>query len=939
MDSSRRPSIRRALATLISGAMIAAAAVVGVPAAATAADGPALAATEAPRGGGQITVTGSGFAAASPGVYLSVGPSGATGFYALGEHLDTVWVGPDNEDGTSTAGRTAKLNADGTFSTTITVPAYDEGVSLSLYTSKAHGQGARDKSQDVIREVVFAAPAPTPTPEPTVAPTPTPEPTVAPTATPTPEPTVAPTPTPAPVSVSVSKTSGVHADGETLTVSGTGFVPNAPATDGTRAPLKGSFGGAYVQFGYYDGDTWKAGRDASVTKWVLLAEDVQTVGGARAGAVALADDGSFRVEVTASAVEGAPEGARYGIRTFAGSGSTYAPFSTFTEIAFAEPQPVFEPKISVFLADGITPYTDQTLREGDELVVKGTGFDPAANVGGMGVPIPSTLPQGTFVVFGSFADVWQPSKGAASATRVMNGESRVWALAESVLDQVPAAYRDTIRSAWAPLAADGSFTAKVTLKQPVKPLDGGNWGVYTYAGGAGTPANAAQELSVPVTYVPTEKPVETPKPAVTVTPDDLDPTVDNTVTITGTGFVGAGAANGAYVLFGETSVWSGGSPLPGEGWIGQAHVPAGQIVDGSFTTTLTVPKGTLDPAKTYQVATSAAHGLSVTNRTLDTFTPVGVAEPGTGGPVIGLSAPSVAQGSGLTVRGTGFPAGEKVTVTVHSGDPLVLGSADADATGAFEVSGVIPATFAAGAHTVRATSGEVSVSLPLTVTAVIVTTPTSTPTPEPVCVARDVSGATFEWGVKTSFRNYIEGPIAKGSYDIGWGYGSGSYNTDENRGRVGFGGSAHFTGHSGLLDLTISNPRVQVYDAGSAVLIADVSSKGYGSNPGLQASGVALANLSLPAASVSGGSISWNGASATLTEAGAAAFSGFYKAGDVLDAVSFTFPLGGDVPCDSSTSGTIASTGGEPADGMVWIGFAFLALGAALVVRRRTQRA
>lgn len=301
---------------------------------------------------------------------------------------------------------------------------------------------------------------------------------------------------------------------------------------------------------------------------------------------------------------------------------------------------------------------------------------------------------------------------------------------------------------------------------------------------------------------------------------------------------------------------------------------------------------------------------------------------------ISLSDTSVAQGGSLTVTGENFPTGARAVVTVNS-DPITLGSTTVNASGALSVTGTIPADFATGAHTVTVTAGNVTVSEALTVTAA------GTPVPaEPSCVARAVSGASFSWDVKASFRQYISGPIAGGSYSINWGAGSGAYNTDENRGRVNFGGAATFTGHNGALDIRMSNPRVQVYSATSAVLIVDVVSKGYNGSPDVSASGITFANLSLPAASVSGDRISWSGASASLTSAGASAFAGFYNAGDALDAVSFSFPLGAEVECDASTSGELATTGGEAPNAALLIGILMLIAGAGIVViRRRTARA
>src|SRR5690606_2730404 len=60
---------------------------------------------------------------------------------------------------------------------------------------------------------------------------------------------------PAPT-ISVSKTSGISPEGETITVTGSGFDPQPPATNGTRPPLAGQYGGAYVVFGKFP-DNWK----------------------------------------------------------------------------------------------------------------------------------------------------------------------------------------------------------------------------------------------------------------------------------------------------------------------------------------------------------------------------------------------------------------------------------------------------------------------------------------------------------------------------------------------------------------------------------------------------------------------------------------------------------------------------------------------------------
>lgn len=90
-----------------------------------------------------------------------------------------------------------------------------------------------------------------------------------------------------------------------------------------------------------------------------------------------------------------------------------------------------------------------------------------------------------------------------------------------------------------------------------------------------------------------------------------------------------------------------------------------------------------------------------------------------------------------------------------------------------------------------------------------------------------------------------------------------------------------------------------------------------------------------PALFEGGTPLAWADAAATLTAAGAEAFGGFYSAGESLDPVSFIFPLGAEVPCDTATSGALAATGGTMPDGTVWVGLGMLLLGVGLVALRR----
>lgn len=147
---------------------------------------------------------------------------------------------------------------------------------------------------------------------------------------------VASTPT-----VTVSKTSGLT-QGETVTVTGSGFLPSGTATNGSRPPLAGTFSGTYVVFGKF-AETWKpsagaasSARSVIAQRWAVPAASMATIGGTNSGAIELKSDGTFSADLTLSTTEAQNLAAgNFGIYTYAGSGTVYAPFETYTPIAFA----------------------------------------------------------------------------------------------------------------------------------------------------------------------------------------------------------------------------------------------------------------------------------------------------------------------------------------------------------------------------------------------------------------------------------------------------------------------------------------------------------------------------------------------------------------------------------------------------------------------------
>ncbi|GAA1704680.1 hypothetical protein GCM10009808_23310 [Microbacterium sediminicola] len=159
--------------------------------------------------------------------------------------------------------------------------------------------------------------------------------------------------------VTVSKTQNLDADGEIVTVTGTGFLANPSATTATRPPLAGSFGGVYVVFGTF-AENWQpstggSGRTVLASKWVVDAADVDTIGGAAAGAVAINPDGSFEVqiEVASGAVD---KDGSYGIYTYAAGGAVYAPFETATPVTIVESAP----SVSTQPSDVVAPVSPAT---------------------------------------------------------------------------------------------------------------------------------------------------------------------------------------------------------------------------------------------------------------------------------------------------------------------------------------------------------------------------------------------------------------------------------------------------------------------------------------------------------------------------------------------------------------------------------------------------
>ncbi|MDT7844771.1 HtaA domain-containing protein [Streptomyces justiciae] len=214
-------------------------------------------------------------------------------------------------------------------------------------------------------------------------------------------------------------------------------------------------------------------------------------------------------------------------------------------------------------------------------------------------------------------------------------------------------------------------------------------------------------------------------------------------------------------------------------------------------------------------------------------------------------------------------------------------------------------------------------------------TPTPTPsttatTTEPAATAGDIADGTLGWGVKQSFRTYVVDGVAKGEITASGGASqaagngvftfvdaTGEYDTDADTLTAAFEGAVNFKGHEENgeygLDLTLSDVHATL-DAGKGELTADVTSLGE------KTEDVVLADLKAAKADLTATDdvIAVNDVEATLTEAGAKAFGGFYTAGTALDPVDLalavtddaTLPTDDDSASASPADDTSGTTGG-----------------------------
>jgi hypothetical protein len=795
--------------------------------------------------------------------------------------------------------------------------------------------------------------------------------------------------------LSVSQTEGLDPAGATITITGSDYDTSGLALYGPNA---GAPAGVYAQIGWLD-STWRPSQGAAsgnrsnaYSVWVqgnsdtapYLAWSIDENGRA---------DFTWTVTIDKRTLDNvARAGATLAVFTIGAGGVVQAANELAVPISFADTTPTL-----------VVSPTSNLDPAGDTLTVTGTNFDPDF------LTTRGTVP-GFYAQVGWIDEEWRPSAGAGSASRSNAYSAWVqgandtspyvkWTINDHGLADfswtvgITKADLDAKARAGATLAvftvgASGVAQAVNELAVPIAfavPSTGGDGG----GGGEQPPALTAGSLNWGVkasfrSYVtgPIAHGAITTSGVSTSGGSFVFPQAGDAQFANGTGSVSysgsvrftghAGVLDlrlsdpqvridsatsgtllvrvngGSRVPFATLALASGTRTTDATGAIRYAGVPATITPAGASAFSLEgstfYPAGTaLDPVTFVVGAAGRASGATVVVASASApraaNTP-DAAPPATEG--ITVTSGDPVEGGEITAEADGFEPHESGILVVIYSEPTVLATdATADAAGRVSWTGSLPRGLT-GEHTLTF-QGSVDRGIVLDIAAA----------QELACT---VSDARLVWGFKESFRAYIDGSIANGEWttdgDVSyatpvftWAGGTGGAD-DEGALDVGFTGSVRFTGHGGVLDTTIADPRI-VVDGERAVLLLDVHGTTQ-EGEAVEQTAVEFAELDLSSveATRDGELVTWSDVPAVLTAAGAAAF-GTYPEGEELDPVTISATVAGGCattspePTSTPTARDIdaESTGaGWPVWATVLIALLAAALVAAVVivvVRRR----
>ncbi|MFD7641410.1 HtaA domain-containing protein [Kitasatospora sp. NPDC059795] len=228
------------------------------------------------------------------------------------------------------------------------------------------------------------------------------------------------------------------------------------------------------------------------------------------------------------------------------------------------------------------------------------------------------------------------------------------------------------------------------------------------------------------------------------------------------------------------------------------------------------------------------------------------------------------------------------------------------------------------------------------------------------------TNGALDWGVRRTFRDYVTGSIAQGSWQpadgaadggafFRWTPAHGTWDASAGALDASFTGAVHFTGlrqgDTLGLDLTFANPRLSV-TGGQGRLLADVNGR---TPDGSTRNAPATELATFPATELKTGNglLTATDLPLTLTASGAQAFGSLYPAGTELDPLTFAVALDPSAalpplpdlgspttPSPSSDRAPIAAatTASRPTAALVLTATALLAAAAIAFALRRRRR-
>ncbi len=663
--------------------------------------------------------------------------------------------------------------------------------------------------------------------------------------------------------VTVSKTSGLNPEGETITVTGTGFTAEHEGALGTRPPLAGTFTGAYVVLGDF-ADVWSYADGASTSartpnysqRWAVLAADVNKVGGESAGAIVVDASGTFTATFEVSKKDSV--NGNFGIYTYSGGGAKVKAFETFTPLAFAEDNSEDPGE------DG--EGTDKLEEPKEEDVVQqqagkfAWGFKESfrnyikSNIAHGEVKVASgAVDNGDFYTFQQDSNSVKDGKGTVS-------------------------YTGSVRFT----GHDGELDSK--FSNPQIKLTSANAGEISFEVNSLNLNDSTQSLTGQRVVI------------AKFTGAKLTTNKDKSVSYTASNVTLTADGNRAFSDFYKT----------------------GDALDAiSFT----IGSNKSDLPETDKPGTDNGTGKPDTGTGNSNNESVTANKPGTYKQAK-ADETTLQPGGRFTITADGFGSNTKdIELYVYSEPVLLKKDITANASGVVTVTATLPEDLPAGTHTLslEAPNGVIQ-QVSIEVLAVDAIDEGDEEEASSTCVAREISGATLSWGVKQSYVNYVsrlsDGKITtSGVTQSGgaflWSGGTGKYNEETSKGLARFGGSLNFTGHAGIMDTTFRNVRVQFHGTNSASIVADIVSNSVEGETS-SANAVYLATISLAGnKSVSGNKVTWSNAPVTLTAAGANAFGGFYEAGQAMDPATVSITLGAETDCDTASGTVLGNTGVE----------------------------